>query len=128
MSSIFQSYILPLPIFEQVEFCHKLHSACISTTSKPIFLNQVVLESPKWELSIYIGYKKATTNNWDIRPSAAIKTLSANISWMAEYIRTIELALESAHQTACTQTITLLYIYLRVWGLDLRLNNINYPC
>ena len=28
--------------------------------------------------------------------------------------------------TACTQTITLLYIYLCVWGLDLRLNNINY--
>ena len=30
--------------------------------------------------------------------------------------------------TACTQTITLLYIYLCVWGLDLRLNNINYFC
>ena len=27
--------------------------------------------------------------------------------------------------TACTQTITLLYIYLCVWELDLRLNNIN---
>jgi len=30
--------------------CHKLHSACISTTSRLIFTNQVVLESPKWEL------------------------------------------------------------------------------
>ena len=30
--------------------------------------------------------------------------------------------------TACTWTITLLYIYLYVWGLDLRLNNINYSC
>ena len=30
--------------------------------------------------------------------------------------------------TACAQTITLLYIYFCVWGLDLRLNNINYPC
>ena len=29
---------------------------------------------------------------------------------------------------ACAQTITLLYIYLYVWGLDLRLNNINYFC
>ena len=28
--------------------------------------------------------------------------------------------------TACTWTITLLYIYLCVWGLNLRLNNINY--
>ena len=29
---------------------------------------------------------------------------------------------------ACTQAITLLYIYLYIWGLDLRLNNINYFC
>jgi len=29
------------------KICHKLHSACISTTSRPIFTNQVVLESPK---------------------------------------------------------------------------------
>ena len=28
--------------------------------------------------------------------------------------------------TACTQTITLLYIYLCVWKLDFRLNNVNY--
>ena len=28
-------------------FCYKLHSACISTTSRLIFTNQVVLESPK---------------------------------------------------------------------------------
>ena len=28
-------------------FCHKLHSTCISTTSEPIFTNQVALESPK---------------------------------------------------------------------------------
>ena len=27
---------------------------------------------------------------------------------------------------ACARTITLLYIYLCVWGLDLRLNNVNY--
>ena len=30
--------------------------------------------------------------------------------------------------TACARTITLLYIYFCVWELDLRLNNINYPC
>ena len=112
----------------------------------------------------------------DIRLSVAVKALSANISWMAEQIHTIELALGSAHQfvpniiwciskqqvlveiqayqysdiisyllklawqlpsgtsfdhvmvTACAQTITLLYIYLCIWGLNLRLNNINYSC
>ena len=125
-------------------------------------------------IHIYAGCTKATTNNWDIRPSVAIKALSANISWTAERIRTIKLALGSAHQsitndiwciskrqvlveiqayqcndiisyllklvwqllsgtsfdyvmaTAYTWTITLLYIYLCVWRLDLRLNNINY--
>ena len=122
----------------------------------------------------YVGCTKATTNNWDIRPSVAVKALSADISWTAERIHTIELELGSAHQfvsndiwciskqqvlveiqayqysdiisyllklawqlpsgtssdhvmaTACARTITLLYIYLCVWGLDLRLNNINY--
>ena len=47
----------------------------------------------------YIGYTKVTTNDWDIRPSVAIKASSANISWMAEQICTIELTLESAHQS-----------------------------
>ena len=28
-------------------------------------------------------------------------------------------------ETACTQTITILYKYFYIWGLDLRLNNIN---
>jgi len=31
-------------------------------------------------------------------------------------------------ETACIWTITLLYIYLCIWGLDFRLNNINYIC
>ena len=122
----------------------------------------------------YMGGTKATTNNWDIRTSVAVKALSANISWTAGRIHTIKLALGSAHQsvsndiwyiskwqvlveiqayqcsdiisyllklawqlpsglsfdhvmaTACARTITLLYIYLCVWELDLRLNNINY--
>ena len=122
----------------------------------------------------YAGCTKATTNDWDIRWSVAVKASSANISWTAERIHTIELALGSAHQsvsndiwcvskqqvlveiqayqcsdiisyllklawqlppgtsfdhvmaTACARTITLLYIYLCVRGLDLRLNNVNY--
>ena len=46
-----------------------------------------------------MGGTKAATNNWDIRQSVAVKALSANISWTAEWICTIELALESAHQS-----------------------------
>ena len=46
----------------------------------------------------YVGCTKVTTNDWDIRPSVAVKALSANISWTAEQICTIELVLESAHQ------------------------------
>jgi len=47
----------------------------------------------------YARYTKATTNDWDIRPSVAVKALSANISWTAEQIHTIELALESTYQS-----------------------------
>ena len=46
----------------------------------------------------YVGDIKVTTNDWDIRPSVAVKVLSANISQTTEWIHTIELALESAHQ------------------------------
>ena len=46
----------------------------------------------------YVGGIKATTNDWDIRLLVAVKALSANISWTAEWICTIELALESAYQ------------------------------
>ena len=45
----------------------------------------------------YVGCTKVTTNDWDIRPSVAIKALSANISWVAEQICMIELVLESTH-------------------------------
>ena len=44
-----------------------------------------------------MGCTKVTTNDWDIRPSVARKASSANISWMAEWTHTIELALKSAH-------------------------------
>ena len=37
-------------------------------------------------------------NDWDIRPSVAIKALSANISWTAGWICMIELALEGVYQ------------------------------
>jgi len=47
----------------------------------------------------YVGCTKETTNDWDIRTSVAVKASSANISWTAEWICTIELALGSAHQS-----------------------------
>jgi len=50
-------------------------------------------------ICIYVGYTKVTTNDWDIKPSVAVKALSANISWTAEHICMIELALESAYQS-----------------------------
>ena len=53
----------------------------------------------------YAGCTKATTNDWDIRTSVAVKASSTNISQTARQIRTIELALESAHQ----------YVYNNIW-------------
>jgi len=50
-------------------------------------------------ICIFVGGTKVTMNDWDIRPSVAVKDLSANISWTAEWIRMIELALESSHQS-----------------------------
>ena len=47
----------------------------------------------------YAGYTKATMNDWDIRPSVAVKSLSTNISWTAEQIHTIKHALGSVHQS-----------------------------
>ena len=49
------------------------------------------------DICTYAEYTKAITNDWDIRPLVAVKALSANISWTAEWICTIELMLESAH-------------------------------
>ena len=46
-----------------------------------------------------MGDTKSTTNDWDIGPSVVVKALSTNISWMAGCICTIELKLESAHQS-----------------------------
>ena len=47
----------------------------------------------------YAGYTKVITNDWDIRPSVVVKALSANISWIAEWIHMIELVLENTHQS-----------------------------
>ena len=164
---------------------HKRVMVCVSQTSFSLYLHNQWTNFHKLsctgklqmrDICKYMGCTKAITNDWDIRPSIAVKALSANISRMAERIHTIELALRSAHQsvsndiwcvskrqvlveiqayqcsdiisyllklawqlpsgtsfdhvmaTACARTITLLYIYLCVWGLDLRLNNINYFC
>ena len=80
--------------------CHKLHSACISTTSGPIFYKLSCAEKPQMRaIHIYVEYTKATTNDWDIRPSVAVKALSVKISWTAEQICIIELMLESTHQS-----------------------------
>ena len=51
------------------------------------------------DIHTYVECTKVTTNNWDIRLSVAVKAFSANISWTAEWIHTIELALELAHQS-----------------------------
>ena len=55
-------------------------------------------------ICIYVGCIKATTNNWDIRPSVTTKALLADISWTAGWIHIIELALESAHQTIVSRS------------------------
>ena len=58
----------------------------------------------------YVRCTKATTNDWDIRPSVAIKALSVNISWMTKHICMIELVLESAHQ----------FVYNDIWCVSKR--------
>jgi len=50
-------------------------------------------------ICIYTECTKVTTNNWDIRLSVTVKVSLANILWIAGWIHTIELALESVHQT-----------------------------
>ena len=58
----------------------------------------------------YAEYTKATTNDWDIRPSVAVKASSANISWTAEQIHIIELILESTHQIVSNDILYILVI------------------
>jgi len=49
--------------------CHKLYSACIYTTSGPIFTNQVALESPKWGLFTHI---------WDVQKRQQMTEISGH--------------------------------------------------
>ena len=59
---------------------------------------KLLCKAPNEAIHTYVGCTKVTINDWDIRPSAALKAFSANISWIAEWICTIELVLEeSAH-------------------------------
>ena len=37
-------------------------------------------------IHIYVGGTRVTTNDWDIRPSVAVKVLLANILWTAKRI------------------------------------------
>jgi len=57
-----------------------------------------------------MGYTKVTKNNWDIRPLVTIKVLLADISWIAGQICTIELVLESAHQTVSDDIVYFIVI------------------
>jgi len=59
-------------------------------------------------IHICVEYTKVITNDWDIRSSAAVKALSANISWMAEHIHMIKLVLESAYQS----------VYNNIWCIS----------
>ena len=57
------------------------------------------MKSQMRAICTYVRFTETTTNNRDIRPLVTVKALFANISWMAGLIHTIELVLESAHQT-----------------------------
>ena len=59
-------------------------------------------------IHICVGCTKVTTNGWDIRPSVAVKALSANISWTAKWICMIEYVLESTHQS----------VYNNIWCIS----------
>ena len=103
---LYQKYLLcRIYILSQTSFSLYLHNQGtdfhkLSCTGKPQMR----------AIHIFMGHTKAITNDWDIRPSVAIKALSANISWMAEQINTIELALGSAHQS----------VYNNIWFISKR--------
>ena len=87
---------------------HTILNLVLSQTSFSLYLHNQWTDFHKLSCSgkpqmrairTYPGCTKATTNDWDIRPSVAVKTSSANISWMAERIHMIKLALGSAHQS-----------------------------
>ena len=46
-----------------------------------------------------MGCIEVIINNWDIKLLVTVKALLADIAWMAGWIHTIKLVLESTHQT-----------------------------
>jgi len=60
----------------------------------------------------YAEGPKATTNNWDIRVSVTVKSLFANISWMAGYICIIEIQVYQ-----CSNIIS--YLLKLAWHISL---------
>jgi len=87
------SYIIVKISLSQTSFSLYLHNQW-TDSHKPRCTGKPQIRA----ICTYVGSTKVTANDWDIRPSVAIKALSANISWTAKQIHMIELALESAHQ------------------------------
>ena len=90
---IFEYFVMLMTFVSQTSFSLYLHNQWtnfhkLSCTRKPQMR----------AIYIYARCTKSTTNDWDIRPSVAVKALSANISWTAKWICTIELVLESTYQ------------------------------
>ena len=93
-TSIYKAFSLStvLSILSQTSFSLYLHNQWtdfhkLSCTGRPQMR----------AICTYMGCTKVTTSDWDIRPSVAVKASSANISWTAKRICTVELVLESAH-------------------------------
>ena len=51
------------------------------------------------KFTAFISDTKVITNNWDIRSLVTIRSLFANISWMAKWICMIKLVLKNSYQT-----------------------------
>ena len=99
------SHGLPLTVYSSIEFEFSLRR--VSQTSFSLYLHNQWTNFHKLscfvkpqirDICTYVGYTKVTTNNRDIRPSATVKALFANISWITRWIHMIKLVLESAHQ------------------------------
>jgi len=105
ISSSMFPYALWLICFMDYSLFHHVFSVYMSQTLFSLYLHNQWTDFHKLSctgmpqmraIRTYMGCTKVTTNNWDIRTSVAVKALSANISWIAEQICMIKLALESA--------------------------------
>ena len=104
----------------------KASFANISWTAKWIYMIEYVLES---------AHQSVYNDIWCVsKQQVLVEIQTYQYSDIISYLLKLAWQLPSGTSfdhvmaTACVQTITLLYIYLCVWGLDLRLNNVNYPC